>query len=362
MSERKNVALWGSVFLVLVYLAALGYMASLLTSGTTSVTTITVIAVLGIAGFAILMFGMAVAFRGMDALDTQHAFGLPRGTVRAVLALGLLVAFLTGSFYWIDQAARQAPLQLTQHALEPGAEADLAQVRKALGPEIAVFWTTSKKTVLKNGKKSQIDVRTLNFVDRAANKEWLDLIKQVITVLSTALAAVIGFYFGSRSSDTSHQANAKDAGAAAETGKVSAKLESAREFMAAITIDMQRAKNAADKVKTTYDDAKKSDPSGMATMLLASTVENAEKAHANAVDLESKARALITEIEEAMTKLAAKATTAEQAVAYRDQIAKALKTLKQQSVLAHAAGDRAQKLAGWSERKPKDKEPEAPQS
>jgi hypothetical protein len=356
MTGKKNVALWGSGFLALAYLLALGYMASLLTTGTPSVATIIALAVLGIGGFAILLFGIAVAFRGMDALDPQHAFGLPRGTVRAILALGLLVAFLAGSFYWIDRAATQAPLRLTQQALAPGADADLAEVRKALGSEIAVFWTTEKKTVVENGVKRQVDVRTLNFVDRAANQEWLDLIKQVITVLSTSLAAVVGFYFGSRSSDTSHKAGAEDAGAEAEAGKVSAQIESARELMAAITTDVQRAKNAADKVKATHDAAKKSDADGMATMLLASTVENAEKAYANALDLESKARALITEIEEATTKLAAKATTAEQAVGYREQIATALKTLKQQSMLAQAAGDRAQKLAGWSE-----PEPEAPQ-
>ncbi len=352
MTEKKNAALWGSGILALAYLLALVYMASLLTTGTPSVATIIALAVLGIAGFAILLFGIAVAFRGMDALDPQHAFGLPRGTVRAVLALGLLVAFLTGSFYWIDRAATQAPLQLTRRALAPGEEADLAEVRKALGPEIRVFVTTKKKKI----EDKEVVIRTLNFVDRAQNKEWLDLIKQVITVLSTSLAVVFGFYFGSRSTDTSHLAGAEDAGAEAEAGKVSAQIESARELMAAITTDVQRAKNAADKVKATHHAAKKSDADGMATMLLASTVENAEKAYANALDLEFKARALITEIEEATTKLAAKATTAEQAVGYREQIAKALKTLKQQSVLAQAAGDRAQKLAGWSEL-----EPEAPQ-
>ncbi len=176
-------------------------------------------------------------------------------------------------------------------------------------------------------------------------------------MLATSLAVVVGFYFGSRASDLSHKPADEGAGQEAErqneAGKASAQLESAREVMTEISADLQRVKKAADKVKATHEEAKKSDPGAKATKRLATKAANAEKAHTRARDSEMKARALVTEIEETMTKLAAKATTAEQAVAYREQIAKAKKSLKQQSVLAQAASDRAQKLAGWSERKPK---------
>ena len=362
MTEKKKVVdLSGAVLLVLALtlacLIAFVYLAQHLTTDMLPVTTIAALAVLGMAGFAILLFGVAVAFRIMGALDPKQAFGLPRGTVRSVLALGLLIAFIAGSFYWVDRAATQGPLQITRHTLETDTTADLEEIQKALGSEIKVFWTT--KTVPGENGKQEKDVRTLNFVDRRTNQEWLDLIQQIITVLSTALAAVVGFYFGSRSTDTSH-VGAEDAGAEAErqnqAGQASAQVEAARELLTAITTDVQRAQKAADKVASAHAEAEQSGADEMNTMLLASQLENAKKAYVSAHELEKKARALLDEIEEAAKKLSEKATPPEQAVTYREAIAKALKTLKQQSILAHAAGDRAQKLAGWSS--PEARQPE----
>ena len=357
MTEKKNVALWVIVSFAVIFVVALAYVASLLTTGKDSVLTAILLALLGIAGFVILLFGIAVAFSGMDALDPLHAFGLPRGTVRAVLALGLLVAFLTASFYWIDRAATQEPVRITQRALGPGAVVDPAGMQKALGSGTAVYLSVEKR--------DGVDIRMLNFVGPAASKDWLDLIKQVITVLSTALAAVVGFYFGSRSSDTSHKPADAGAGQEAErqnkAGKATAQLETARELMTEISADLQRVKTATDEVKAAYEKAKSSDPSAKATKRLATKAANAEKARARARDSETKARVLVTDIEKAMTGLAAKATTDKQAKDYDDQIATAMKSLKQQSVLAQAASDRARKLAGWSQRKPKNKKPGAPQ-
>lgn len=359
MTENKGAALWGAGFLALAYLFALGYLANQLTTGSVPVATIVALSVLGIAGFAILLFGIAVAFRIMDAFEPKYAFGLPRGTVRSILALGLLVAFMTGSFYWVDRAATQAPLQVTKHELDADANADLEALQKALGPEIQVFWSsrTETRAVPKDDGSGETEekttvFRTINFVDRKANEEWLDLVKQVITVLSTSLAAVVGFYFGSRATDTSPK-DEQDARAEAErqnqAGQASAQEAAARELMAAISTDAQRAKSAAEKVKTAHAEAVKIGADEMSKMLLASQLENANKAYSNALTMEKQARELIAKIEETRKKLAAKGVAAKQAAAYREEIAKAMKALKQQAHLAHAAGDRAQKLAGWSE-------------
>ena len=86
--------MWGSGFRALAYLLALGYMASLLTADTPSVAMIIALAVLGIAGFAILLFGGAVSFRGMHALDSQYGRDLSSRRTLSSIDLANSMAFV----------------------------------------------------------------------------------------------------------------------------------------------------------------------------------------------------------------------------------------------------------------------------
>jgi len=97
---------------------------------------------LSLSGLLILFFSLAIFLKGQNLSQHPHAFALPKGSVRAILALSLVFGFIT----------------------------------------ISIFFVNKVPQLKSNGE------------------ETIDLINQILSVLSTAFVTVLGFYFGSRSS------------------------------------------------------------------------------------------------------------------------------------------------------------------
>jgi len=148
--------------------------------------------VAGVIAFLLALLA-CVAFLAVFRLtDYKQALGLPDGSIRAVLALGLVLIFAIVSIYLYGSTAnvrRDTATNLPAEALPalaPGTVLNIvahpaSAAPGASGPPVLLY-----------------DVTT-----RASGTETSDnLARQLITLIGTLVAALTAFYFGTRSAET----------------------------------------------------------------------------------------------------------------------------------------------------------------
>ncbi|MCB0182465.1 MAG: hypothetical protein KDI62_29845, partial [Anaerolineae bacterium] len=132
----------------------------------------------------------------------EFALGLPEGSVRAVIALSLIVIFVIFGVYLFSAIdgdttlSRGLPLEQTQHMLENMA-----------GRLDAVRCNES-------GGETTCDV----LLHVESSPEGKDLAKQIVTTMATLVTAVSSFYFGSRTSSDKPAPDTKPASEPLEEG------------------------------------------------------------------------------------------------------------------------------------------------
>lgn len=139
-----------------------------------------------IGGIFLLFVALAivvVVFKRLDLQDSGKALGLPEGTVRAFIALSLiLLFFMMAVFLFIRISENQRPLLEGLTAAErDGIPAD--QISFALEREDGTF-----------------DVYLV-----ANNQAGEDIAKQLLTTVSTLVVAIAAFYFGANSVQTAYR-------------------------------------------------------------------------------------------------------------------------------------------------------------
>lgn len=137
---------------------------------------------LSMAIAALCFVAIAALFAKIDLTDREQAFGLPRGTVRATLAVGLLTCFVWFAQSTID-ASIKGSSRMDVFTVDSGTEleslpADTLIMRKSLG----------------DGSDR------ITLVPTRLDPEVGSSSRQVFTTVATLLGSVVGFYFGSRSS------------------------------------------------------------------------------------------------------------------------------------------------------------------
>ena len=103
--------------------------------------------ILGLGVLLVLLFILAAGFSSLDIADKSQAMGLPEGSIRAIIALFLIVVWIVMSIYLFSSVG---------------------------GP--------------------------------SSNSDAVKLAQQLFTTLSTLVVAVASFYFGSRSAASAHRA------------------------------------------------------------------------------------------------------------------------------------------------------------
>lgn len=143
---------------------------------------LTVLLLSGIVAF-IAALVMAVAVLSLLGIsNNQRAFGLPEGTVRAIIALSLILIFTMGSLFMYGTLSTGPISELNGLTPERFAELDVSTLASSERIEQA------DGTVLYNVE-----------VHGEARPVSEDFAKQLLTTLSTLVVAVAGFYFGARS-------------------------------------------------------------------------------------------------------------------------------------------------------------------
>ncbi len=149
----------------------------------------------GILALVLVLAATAVIFSKLNLGDSDQAFGLPEGSIRATIALGLLLIFSIISVFLYSQ------LSLGRTSLLEGLSEEQFQT---LDLESVYSSSQVKHQVVAsdNGQESFVfyyDVR----LRLKPTENGINLAEQLLTTLSTLVVAVAGFYFGSRAISTS---------------------------------------------------------------------------------------------------------------------------------------------------------------
>ncbi len=139
-----------------------------------------VVIVLAIIALMLLLYFIASGFSRLRLANSSQALGLPEGSIRAMIALILIMVFIILGVYLFRSVAEgewDGPMHLNS----------LDDVR-ALAPAKEVRWVQSDSSP-QGGY--QVWFRT------PANAEGARLGQQLVTTVGTLVVAVAGFYFGS---------------------------------------------------------------------------------------------------------------------------------------------------------------------
>lgn len=171
-----------------------------------------VIAVFAIAAmFAVIAFLVAI-FHSVDMATKEHALALPEGSVRALIALSLIVMFAVLTLFVL--ARLSSPDRICQELASILTSA--GQKRQAGGEELNPTPTpnpaatptiapadggggSSANSTSGEAEAPNPNVKQALDVLAARQQAAQDLAKQLLTMLGTLLAAVSSFYFGSSS-------------------------------------------------------------------------------------------------------------------------------------------------------------------
>ncbi len=140
----------------------------------------------------------AAIFSGLSLADAGEAFGLPSGSVRALLAVGIMVLLVVFGLKQLDSpparlGATPTMVSVSQDKLAAALVQYKAQEFTAVVTDFGRAADPANK-VLETPAKVAL-FRTVSGQD----SETKDLAKQILTGVLTLLTTIIGFYFGSRS-------------------------------------------------------------------------------------------------------------------------------------------------------------------
>jgi len=159
-------------------------------------TTLSVLLILGVIALIMALTVAAVVFHYLNLADPKQSLGLPEGSVRAVIALSLILIFMISSLFLYEQVdSNSAPhimvsQGLTQQQADAIPQADIAYINKTGG----------------TGNTTLYDVgRIVPNTDKTSE----DIAKQVITTVSTLVVAVSSFYFGAKTASPATKTPAK---------------------------------------------------------------------------------------------------------------------------------------------------------
>jgi hypothetical protein len=153
----------------------------------------------GVAVLSISLTSLIIIARAIGILDGSAALGLPSGSIRALLALGLAVVFVAVAS-WTLGGLFDPTGKLVAQVTRPVTDRDTLQ---KLYPDKDFFiFEMQQKTEGSAPAVSEFKV----YMRRGVDQNLVDMAKQILTVSATVLVTIIGFYFGSNSASDAARA------------------------------------------------------------------------------------------------------------------------------------------------------------
>lgn len=151
------------------------------------------VAIAGVILLLLVLAVVSVAFGVSGLSDKTQALALPEGSVRAVIALALVVLFATLSVFLFE-------------SVSSGPARTVPSLTEAQKDEFLKNNKTATDIVVKETGEGTEKTYAIDYRD-PTNKEGDDLAKQLLTMLGTLLTAMASFYFGTRAVASATQAD-----------------------------------------------------------------------------------------------------------------------------------------------------------
>jgi len=188
---------------------------------------------IGVLGLFVIAFGgLALLYKRADLDQNVFAFGLPPGTIRATIAIGILIIFLTIPAYLFVELGTLSPSNIT-----PDGKSLTAAPQNLPDGVFAIE--------VSDGNQSE----WLIFSNASATaRERLAF--QIFTAISTTLAAISAFYFGARTAQFSQSTidGAKPGSTSMGGPDVGARLADMRVANAALIAELSPMQSALSKL------------------------------------------------------------------------------------------------------------------
>lgn len=180
--------------------------------------------------FAASLTCVSIAFKWMGLCSENEAFSLPQGSIRTLLAIGIMVLFVVFGLDALNTDGSAVPRsvvspQTAEVAMVPPGTTVAAEVRRYA--EMGVLAVPQAAAAPEPGAAAPPQTLRLLRVEAKKPSEVADMQKQLLTTLITLLTTVIGFYFGSRSAEVARDKGAADVkgGDAGEPGGLKTDLD-----------------------------------------------------------------------------------------------------------------------------------------
>jgi len=146
----------------------------------------------GLVSLIALLAVMAIAFRTVHLANATQALGLPEGTVRAVIALSLILIFAVVTVYLFSD--------LSERDSEKCCEVAKTDTTKTDTTTTTTTGTAAATTTEGSGdKKNPPAASTPEEQQRASRASAAqDFAKQLLIMLGTLITSITSFYFGSK--------------------------------------------------------------------------------------------------------------------------------------------------------------------
>lgn len=158
----------------------------------------TVFLFIAIGAFLLLLEHYAYTLHEMNPKLAVAALGLPEGSIRAFLTIGLLtLVAVFGSFLYFESGKVEYPLVRSRVPIATPEQ--IEELRKEVGDRFVVIPRYNEKGVV------EADV-----VSATPDTSRSDIAKQLLTMITTVLTTVIGFYFATRATESTHETQGGD--------------------------------------------------------------------------------------------------------------------------------------------------------
>lgn len=141
----------------------------------------------------LMLITLALVFSALELTDGRYALGFPEGTVRAIIALGLILIFITTSVYLFNQLeSTEVSVSRVPASLLDSLDGEIISLEPVAGAQ-------------SDAQADEDVIYTVRLI-RQVSEERQNLAQQLTTTISTLVVAVAGFYFGTRAVHTARDA------------------------------------------------------------------------------------------------------------------------------------------------------------